>query len=165
MSFQFHALDHQQFVPFYGLSDQELAEHGISADIVECPAGFPCRVSLTLPEPGERVLLLNYAHLDVDSPYRSRHAIYIRDGQRTEHFDVGQIPEMFNLKRVAVRGLSNQHHIKAGEMVQGEQELRLCIERLLNNPDIAYLHLHSPTHGCFLATVSRAAVSSELSGG
>ncbi|WP_102797932.1 DUF1203 domain-containing protein [Bowmanella denitrificans] len=165
MTFQFTALDHQQFNHLYGLSDEALARQGVITEIAKTPNGYPCRVSLALPEPGERMLLLNYTHLDVDSPYRSSHAIYIRDGHPSGYFAPAHIPDMFNLKRVAVRALSTRHHIQAAELAQGQQELRLCIERLLDNPTTSYLHLHSPTHGCFLAKVTRSSQPDELSGG
>ena len=41
---------------------------------------FPCRVSLTDREIGERVLLLNHVSHDVANPYRASHAIFVAEG-------------------------------------------------------------------------------------
>jgi hypothetical protein len=43
----------------------------------------PCRVSLTDAQPGDEILLVNYEHHPVDSPYRRRYAVYVRKDERT----------------------------------------------------------------------------------
>ena len=35
-------------------------------------------------------------------------------------------------------------------------DVRPVIERLLANPDVAYLHVHNAMHGCYSARVDRA---------
>ena len=55
---------------------------------------YPCRVSFTDSQPGEELLLINYEHHAVDSPYRMRFAIFVREGDRT-YDKVNEIPEQF----------------------------------------------------------------------
>ncbi|GAB3020049.1 DUF1203 domain-containing protein [Bowmanella dokdonensis] len=157
MSFQFHTLDHQQFEPLYGLSEQELAKHGVLTARVDHPNSYPCRITLQLPEPGERMLLVNYWHLDVESPFRSCYAIYVREGQVSRHYQPGEIPVMFKTRRMALRAFCPQHRLKLAALVADEPELRQHIEQYLANPEVEYLHLHSATHGCYLARISRPA--------
>lgn len=63
----------------------------------------PCRISLTDSKPGDELILVNYEHHAVASPYRMRFAIYIRRGEET--FDaVGEVPEQLHKRTFAVRG-------------------------------------------------------------
>ena len=79
MSFQIHALPAEPFQELFTLSDQELAGVRASRMIADARPGYPCRVSLADAEPGETVILVNYEHQAADSPYRSAHAIFVRE--------------------------------------------------------------------------------------
>ncbi len=63
----------------FELPDSVLATQGVLRQIADTCPGFPCRVSLQDAQVGEPVLLLNHEHLPVASPYRSRHAIFVRE--------------------------------------------------------------------------------------
>jgi hypothetical protein len=63
---------------------------------------IPYRVSLTDWKPGEELLLLNYEHRPVDSPYRMRFAIFVRRGEET-YDEVDKIPEQLRSRMLAVR--------------------------------------------------------------
>ena len=82
MGFRVLALDAAPFAHLYGLPDTELAALGHQAYVADRSPGFPCRVSLADAAVGERLFLLNFEHLGGESPYRSRHAIFVRDGAR-----------------------------------------------------------------------------------
>ena len=71
----------RQFDHLFALSDAELAEHGAVRRIADGPR--PCRVSLSDANPGDELILVNYEHHAVSSPYRMRFAIYIRHGEET----------------------------------------------------------------------------------
>ena len=79
MNFKVEGLPVAPFTPLFGMAEPELAARGVIRRVVDKPVGFPCRVSLRDAAPGETVLLLNYEHLAVATPYRSRHAIYVRE--------------------------------------------------------------------------------------
>src|SRR3569833_609705 len=89
MSFQVSGLSREQFTPLFGLSDAELAKRDIVRRTADKAPGFPCRVSLEDAVPGETLLLLNFEHLAVASPYRSRHAIYVRENAQEARVPVG----------------------------------------------------------------------------
>jgi hypothetical protein len=78
------------FSSLNGLSDAELSERGVQVHISD--GGFPCRVSLEDVTAGERVFLLNFEHQPGKSPYRSRHAIFVKEGAEEAHPDQGAIP-------------------------------------------------------------------------
>ena len=84
MSFRISGLPAEHFVPLFALSDSELAQRGAVRRIADDrQPGYPCRVSLTHSEPGDELLLVNYEHHPVASPYRMRFAIYVRQGETT----------------------------------------------------------------------------------
>ena len=78
MSFRISGLDPREFTHYASMSDAELARHRAKRCTAAEYPGFPCRVTLDDAQPGEEVILLNYEHLPVESPYRSSHAIYVR---------------------------------------------------------------------------------------
>lgn len=69
------------FERLFGLPDEALAAAGAIRVIANAQPGFPCRITLADAAPGEALLLVNHEHLPVDTPYRSRHAIYVREGR------------------------------------------------------------------------------------
>ena len=76
--FQINPLPEGAFTHLYGLPEDELARQNVQVHVSDGSA--PCRVSLTDLAEGARVLLLNFEHQPGESPYRSRHAIYVGDG-------------------------------------------------------------------------------------
>src|SRR3954469_2441201 len=100
MSFRITGLPAENFDHLFALSDVELRERG--AMRAKAPAAVPCRISLTDATPGEEVILTNYEHHAVDSPYRMRFAIYVREGEET-YDGVDQIPEQLRKRTLAAR--------------------------------------------------------------
>ena len=80
MNFQISGLDERLFRHLVGQSPEVLATYGVERVTVDSHPGFPCRVSLTDVDVGETVLLMNFEHLPALSPYRSAHAIFVREG-------------------------------------------------------------------------------------
>src|SRR5262245_10017728 len=81
MSFRIKGLPAERFSHLFAMPDEELAKHHAVRRIADDrQPGYPCRVSLSDSKPGDELLLVNYEHLPVDSPYRMRFAIYVREG-------------------------------------------------------------------------------------
>jgi hypothetical protein len=154
-SFQFHALAAEQFRHLSGLTDEELARAGIRRMLVDEKPGYPCRVSLADAEVGERVYLLSYLHHDVKSPYRAAGPIFVREGVRTARPEPNEIPLMFRHRLLSVRAYDRAALLVAADVVQGET-LEAMIRRLLEDPQVSYLHVHNAKPGCFNSRVERA---------
>ena len=152
MRFRISGLPTAPFADLFNLSDDELREHSAVRRIAKHNA--PCRISLTDAQPGDEVLLVNYEHHPVDSPYRMRFAIYVRRGE--EQYDaVDQVPEQLRARTLAVRAFDANAMMLAWEVVDGQQ-VEEVIERLFNDADAAYLHVHYAAPGCYAARVDRA---------
>ena len=152
MSFRITGLPAENFDHLFALSDDELASHG--AVRRNAPGAVPCRVSLTDATPGEDVILTNYEHHAVDSPYRMRFAIYVRKGETT-YDEIDQVPEQLRKRTLAVRAFDTDGMMVERELVEGI-DLEGAIDRLLAAPGAAYLHVHFAAPGCYAARVERA---------
>jgi len=155
MHFRIRGLPAEQFAPLFGLSDDELAEKGAVRRIADArDPGYPCRVSLTDSKPGDELILVNYEHHAVASPYRMRFAIFVRRGEET--FDaIDQVPEQLRKRMLAVRAFDADAMMVGFELTDG-QKLENALARLFADPRAAYLHVHFAAPGCYAARIERA---------
>ena len=154
-SFQISSLPSSRFQHLFGLSEDELRAQGVIASTAKSKPGYPCRVTLTDAEPGTRMLLLNYEHPDADTPYRSRHAIYVIDGAESADLAPGEIPEQMRSRLLSVRAFTNEGMMLDADVVEGERAGE-AFERMLANKKVGYLHAHFAKFGCYAARVDRA---------
>jgi hypothetical protein len=154
VSFRIQGLPAEHFEHLFSKSDAELANQGAVRRIADDrKPGYPCRVSLSDSEPGDELLLINYEHLPVDSPYRMRFAVYVRKGDET-YDRVNEVPEQLRKRTLAVRAFDKAGMMLGHELVDG-RELEGAIKKLLK-PEIEYLHVHFASPGCYAAKVVRA---------
>ena len=152
MTFRICGLDARQFSHLFTLSDAELAAQGAVRKIADGPS--PCRVSLTDATPGDEVILVNYEHHAVASPYRMRFAIYVREDEET--FDaVNAVPDQLRRRTLAVRGFDENGMMIGWELIEGIW-LEEAIERQFTDARTRYLHIHFAAPGCYAAKVERA---------
>ena len=153
MTYRVLGLDPAPFKPLFGLSDEELAERGIVRMTVDSPT-FPCRVSLTDRAMGEKVLLLNHVSHEVTNPYRAAHAIFVTEGEEEAGEFIDEVPPVFEKRILSLRGFDADGMMAAAILTQpGEADEG--IRRLFANPDIATIHAHNATRGCFAARIER----------
>ena len=99
------------------------------------------------------LILVNYEHHPVDSPYRMRFAIFVREGDAT--FDaVDAVPEQLRKRTLAVRAFDAGAMMVGHELIDGAK-IESAIARLFANPQAAYLHVHFASPGCYAARVDR----------
>ena len=154
MSFRITGLPAEKFAPFFAMSDAELAEHDAVRRIADArEPGYPCRISLTDSRPGDELILVNYEHHPVESPYRMRFAVYVRRGE-TQFDAIDEVPAQLRSRTLAVRAFDESAMMVGWEMVEG-RDLEAAIERLFGNPSAAYTHVHYAAPGCYAARVDR----------
>jgi hypothetical protein len=152
MAFRILGLPADNFTHLFALSDHDLAAQGGVRRTAD--GNYPCRVSLTDSQPGEELLLVNYEHHAVDSPYRMRFAIFVREGDQT-YDEVNEIPEQLRKRTLAVRSFDANGMMVDNRLVDG-REIEPVIEKLLTPSNVAYLHVHFAAAGCYAARVERA---------
>lgn len=155
MSYVVSGLPLEPFRPLFGLSDAALAAKGIIRRLVDAPSGFPCRVTLEDAQPGETVLLLNYEHQPAETPYRSRHAIYVSEQARETRVCLDALPgALTRRKHISLRAFDAAGMMLDAEVAPGAA-LEPAIERLFAREDVAYLHAHNAGMGCYAARLDR----------
>lgn len=155
MSFQIHALSPDPFSALFSQSDEALAAQNIHRMTVKTYPGSPCRVSLEDAQPGETVLLLNFTHQNVASPYKASHAIYVREGARQADLPEEHVPEVLRRRLISVRMFDRDHMMIDADVVDGKG-LAQALPNAFANEQVAYIHLHNAKQGCFAACVTRA---------
>jgi Protein of unknown function (DUF1203) len=153
MSFRISGLAAEPFDHYFTMDDTDLAQAGAVRRIADSKPGFPCRISLTDADIGDEVLLINFEHLPTDSPYRSRHAIYIRRNEaRFEAND--EVPTMLRTRLLSVRAFDDAGMMVSADVTDGN-DIESAIAAQLGNPRTSYLHIHFAKPGCFAARVDR----------
>lgn len=152
MSFRISGLPTEPFQHLFAMSDPELARHGAVRKIA-ADSGYPCRISLTDANQGDEVILVNYEHQDADTPYRSRHAIYVRQGER-QYQARDEVPAQLRKRLLSIRAFDGQGMMVDADVADGK-ELESQIARFFALPEVAYIHLHYARPGCYAARVDR----------
>lgn len=154
MSFRILGLAPDAFRRYFELDDARLLALGARRMVADGP-GYPCRVSLEEAAPGEEVLLVNFEHQPADTPYRSRHAIFVRRDATRAYDAVGEVPASILTRLVSVRAFDAAHMMTEAEVAEGTQAAAL-FRRFLSDPAVSYLHVHNAKRGCYAARVERA---------
>ena len=155
MNFRISGLPVAHFTPLFGLSDELLSTRGVVRRTADRTPGYPCRVSLRDADVGEPVLLMNYEHLPGNGPYRSSHAIYVREYALEAKLAVNEIPTLLQTRMLSVRAFDALGMMVDADVVEGI-DLPALIDRYLANRQIHFMHVHNAKPGCFAARVDRA---------
>ncbi len=143
------------FEHLFGLDDAALANRGARRVVADAKPGYPCRVTLEDAEAGETILLLNFEHQPADTPFRSRHAIYVREGARRRSEPVRALPEQLRSRLLSIRAFDAEGMMVDADVAEGSDADPL-IDRYLADDGIADLHLHFARRGCYAARIERA---------
>lgn len=142
------------FRPLFGLDDAALAAHGVTRMRVDAKPGFPCRITLEDAEPGESVLLLNWRHLDGDTPYRADGPIFVRESAPETRVVRNAIPGQQRSRLLSVRAYDAGGWMRDAEVVEGV-DLEPLIARFFADPEVTYLHAHNARRGCYACRIDR----------
>ncbi|MFC0686010.1 DUF1203 domain-containing protein [Novosphingobium clariflavum] len=154
MSFRIVGLEADDFAPYFFMSDAELRRSGARMVVADAHPGFPCRVSLDDARRGERVLLINFTSHDVANPYRTAHAIYIREGVSRPEPWIDRLPPVFAGRTMSLRGFDDEGMIVRA-LLAWPGEVEAGIAALFAEPRVACVHAHNAAYGCFAARIER----------
>lgn len=154
MTYSIRGLDPDDFSAYRGMADDQL--HGLGARRVAAdrPSGYPCRVSLRDAPQGASLLLLHHVSHDVNTPYRSAYAIYVREEPVEQGHYIDEPPPVFAGRPLGLRGFgADGMLLDASLALPGRADE--AIRAMFANPAIAYIHAHNAAHGCFAARIDR----------
>ena len=155
MTYRIGALPLAPFIPYFSMSDRELAEVGARRWVADQAGRAPCRVSLRDADAGEALVLVNHAHLtDPRSPYRASGPIFVREAAREADPVQGPAPEMLVKRPLSLRIYDARNMMIEGEVIQGQNlDDRLAV--WFNHPATEEVHIHFAPRGCYLARAVR----------
>ena len=155
MSFRITGLSPEPFQHLYGLSQEELARHGVKRYVADEKPGFPDRIEMKDAEPGQTMLLINHVCQPADTPYHARHAIFVREEARQTYDRIGEIPEVMRCRLLSLRAFDEVGMMLDADVLDGAN-IEDAIERFFANPDVAYIHVHNAKRGCYSGRIDRA---------
>jgi hypothetical protein len=119
----------------------------------DSPGGYPCRHCLRWAQPGERMILFPFAAIAAGRPYSESGPIFVHAEPCERYAATDEFPPDFRNGRV-LRAYNAQRDMIAAEVVNGE-EPEAVIERFLQKPETAFVHVRSASHGCYTMEVER----------
>ncbi len=119
----------------------------------DSPDGYPCRHCLRWAQPGERMILFPFAAIAPGRPYSESGPIFVHAEPCERYAATHEFPLTFRNGRV-LRAYNSQHAIIAAEVANAEGP-EAVIERFLQQPETAFVHVRSASHGCYTMEVER----------
>jgi len=155
MTYAIQGLSPESFAPLFALDDAGLAAINARRVTATADRGFPCRISLEDARKGEELILLHHVSHDVDTPFRSAFAIYVRpDVTAATYRD--ELPPVFEGRPLALRAFDAEGMLQTARLA-GPGEADGAIRDLFGDDSISYIDAHNAAHGCFAARIERDA--------
>jgi hypothetical protein len=130
---------------------QGAADHRVVT--ADSPRGYPCRHCLRWAQPGERMILFPFAAIPPGRPYSESGPIFVHFDRCERYAATEEFPAEFREGRV-LRAYNSEHDIIAAEVANGV-EPEAVIERFLQKPETAFVHVRSASHGCYTMEIER----------
>jgi hypothetical protein len=121
--------------------------------IADSARGYPCRHCLRWAQPGERVILFPFAAIPPGRPYSESGPIFVHAESCERYAARHEFPAEFRKGRV-IRAYNSDYDMIDAEVVNGS-EPEAVIEKLLQNPETAFLHARSVSRGCYTMQIER----------
>lgn len=118
--------------------------------------GIPCRCCMGQVAAGEAYLVLAWRPFTTLQPYAETGPIFIHADPCTPPTDHGTLPAMLNSPDYIVRGYDAAERIVYGTGgVIPTEAIAARAATLLDNPDIAFVHVRSARNNCFQCRIER----------
>lgn len=155
MSFAIKGLDPTPYTHLYGMDDAQLAAHGAYRYHADNSPGFPDRIEMRDADIGEALLLVGHESMDLETPYKTSHAIFVLEGATQAYASKNEVPTVMHRRLVSLRGFDDHGMIVDAALAQGDA-LSHTIERLFEQPTITTIHAHYALRGCFAGFITRS---------
>lgn len=127
------------------------ADHAfVTTDV---PESYPCRHCLRWAQLGEELVLFPFASIATGRPYSDIGPIFVHAESCERYRALHEFPRAFREGR-SIRGYDAAETMIAGEVVNGSAPEAL-VERLLADPEIAFLQVRSASRGCYTFGIER----------
>lgn len=147
-SFIVSGLSPEPYRHLYGLSGDDLAEHGAYRYTADTSPGFPDRIEMRDAKIGETLLLVNHVSMGQDTPYKTSHAIFVREGAQNAYQAQDTIPQVMYRRLLSLRAFDAEGMMLDAELAQGDA-ISETVKRLLAGPKTDRIHAHYALRGCY----------------
>ena len=127
------------------------ADHAVV--IADSPTGYPCRHCLRFAKPGERLILFPYASIPAGHPYSETGPIFVHAEPCERYRATHEYPDDLRRGR-AFRAYNASYDMIDAEVANGN-EPEAIVEKLLQNPETAFVDARSVTRGCYTFRIQR----------
>jgi hypothetical protein len=155
MAFRITGLSPEPFRHLFYLSDQELTHRGVIRYVADKATGFPDRIEMRDASVGEKLLLLNHVCQPASTPYRTTHAIFVREGAEHAYDRVNEVPEVMRTRLLSLRAYDAQGMMVDADVVDG-RDIESVISQFFVSRQVAYIHAHNAKRGCYSGRIDRA---------
>jgi Protein of unknown function (DUF1203) len=115
--------------------------------------GYPCRHCLRWAQLGERMILFPFAAIAPGRPYSESGPVFVHAEPCERYAATDEFPPAFREGRV-LRAYDSQCNIIAAEVANDEGP-EAVIERFMQQPETAFVHVRSVSRGCYTMEVER----------
>jgi hypothetical protein len=116
--------------------------------------GAPLRCCLRKAGPGEPVILFRYRPTAGVGPYEEVGPVFAHADPCDGPASTEEFPEAFRHAPRTLRSYTADGRIHGGETAAPEA-LMPTVTKLLDDPEVAEIQVRSPSHGCYLFTITR----------
>ena len=120
----------------------------------DSPTGYPCRHCLNFAKTGERLILFPYASIPAGHPYSEAGPIFVHAEPCERYSATHEYPDDLRKGRV-FRAYNARYDMIDAEVANGS-EPDAIVEKLLQNPETAFVDARSVTRGCYTFRLQRA---------
>jgi hypothetical protein len=121
--------------------------------IADSSSGYPCRHCLGFAKAGERVILFPYAAIPAGRHYSESGPIFVHADACKRYNATREYPHELRSGRV-FRAYNATYDMIDAEVANGS-EPEAIVEKLLQNPETAFVDARSVTRGCYTFRIER----------
>jgi hypothetical protein len=121
--------------------------------IADSPDGYPCRHCLRFAKHGQRIILFPYAAIPPDHPYSESGPIFVHAEPCERYSATNEYPADFRNGR-AFRAYNANYNMIDAEVANGNDP-EAIVEKLLQNPETAFVDARSVSRGCYTFRILR----------
>ena len=121
--------------------------------------GVPCRHCLSQVAAGEAYLILAHRPFPEAQPYAETGPIFLHADECARYDSEREVPEMFRgWERLMLRGYGADNRIVYGTgTVIGTGEIEETAARILDHPEVEFVHARSASNNCYQCRIEREA--------
>lgn len=150
MNWKIKSIDLEICKRYFSASAEELAKNNAKIITVKEKLTAPCRLSLKDLEPGDKAILLNYEHYNVNSPYKSIGPVFVGLNSQQVSLKNNSLPEIIlPERRFSIRSYDENFMMIFAEIVLGK-DVHNYISEHLKNTKIKYMQVHFAAPGCWI---------------